>query len=101
MAAPAAAPSSTSSLAPQDEAKVPILVKFKASASASNVEAATRASGGQKVRDIAQLRTRVINVPANAAERIREAMAQNAAVERADIAVEVEISDGPNDPDYA
>ena len=84
-----AAPSSASSPAAPDGTKVPILVKFKAGVSSAELADATAASGGQKVRDVGRLRTRIISVPANAAERVVAALSQRAEVERAEVAVKV------------
>ena len=45
---------------------VSLLVKFKSSASAADIESAVRGSGGSTARSFDQLRTRVITVPAGA-----------------------------------
>ena len=102
MIAPLLSPATTYA-AQKDGTMVPILLKFKGAATAADMDAATRASGGQKVRDMEQLRTRVINVPANAAARILEAMARQPAVERAAAGVLMGMAEAPqgsNDPAY-
>ncbi|HEV8669112.1 MAG TPA: hypothetical protein VGS01_00075, partial [Candidatus Limnocylindria bacterium] len=49
---------------------VPLLIKFRANATATEITAAVRGSGGVVSRDLGQLRTKVINVPAGARDRI-------------------------------
>ena len=70
-------------------ATVPILVKFKASASAADIDAAIKGNGGQDVRALNQIRTHVINVPANAADSVVAAFARHAPVEHAAAAVKM------------
>ncbi len=79
---------------------VPILVKFRPSASAADMDAAVRGAGGQTARDLHQIRTRVINVPEQARERILVAYAQHPSVERAAAAIKLSKAATPNDPGY-
>ena len=51
-------------------ARVPLLIKFRASASAADIAGAIRANGGVVTRDLGQIRTKVIYVPADARDRI-------------------------------
>jgi VCBS repeat-containing protein len=60
-----------------------------------------RGAGGQTARDHSQIRTRVINVPAQARDRILAAYQANAAVERATAAITLSKATTPNDPSYA
>jgi thermitase len=85
----------------QADSSVPLLVKFKASAKNSDIDAALRANGGQSVRALSQIRTHVIAVSANARDRILAAYARHPSVERATAAVKLKKSDAPNDPNYA
>src|SRR5512142_1181858 len=61
----------------------PLLVKFKASATAADVKAAIAESGGQSVRELQQIRTRVVSVPAAEADKVLAAFAKHPSVERA------------------
>jgi hypothetical protein len=92
---------------------VQIIVKFKASdditAFAAAVQgsdnitpiaAAIQASGGRGLRDLPQLRTRVISVPANAAENVLAAFARDPSVERATKAIKFHQAGTPDDPGY-
>jgi hypothetical protein len=81
--------------------KVPILVKFKASAGKADIDNAIHSSGGESGRDLSQIRTHVIYVPVNARDRILEAYKNNPSVERANGAIKLQIAGIPNDPEYA
>ncbi|HSW95203.1 MAG TPA: S8 family serine peptidase, partial [Patescibacteria group bacterium] len=80
---------------------VSLLVKFKASATAGDIDAAVRGSGGSTARSFNQLRTRVITVPAGAADRILAAFAHLSTVEHAAAAVTMSKAGDPSDPSYA
>src|SRR5437899_472563 len=82
-------------------ALVPILVKFKGSANPADADAVTRDSGGEVVRDLAQIRTRVLNVPAAARDAILAKYRGHSAVERATAAIQLRKAGDPNDPAYA
>jgi subtilisin family serine protease len=92
---------------------VQIIVKFKSSNNstafaaavqgsdnATPIAAAVRASGGRGLRDLPQLRTHVISVPANAAENVLAALANDPSVERAATAVKFHQAGTPDDPGY-
>jgi hypothetical protein len=64
-------------------ARVPLLIKFRASASAADIAGAIQSSGGVVTRDLAQIRTKVIYVPSDARDRILAAYAHLHSVERA------------------
>jgi subtilisin family serine protease len=81
--------------------KVPILVKFKASAGKADIDNAIHSSGGESGRDLSQIRTHVIYVPVNARDRILEAYKNNPSVERANGAIKLTVAGIPNDPEYA
>src|SRR5436305_15131853 len=80
---------------------LPLLVKFKGSASSTDIANAVHGSGGTDVRDLKQLHIHVINVPAAARDRVLAAFAHHPAVERADAAVQLGKASIPNDPGYA
>ena len=80
---------------------VPILVKFKSSATSADIDTAIRGNGGQNVRSLNQIRTRVVNVPANARDRIIAALAKHPSVERASAVITLKKAGTPNDPGYA
>ena len=80
---------------------VSLLVKFKASASAADINAAVHGLGGSTARSFDQLRTRVITVPAGAADRILAAFATHPLVEHAAATVRVRKAGDPSDPSYA
>lgn len=80
---------------------VPIVVKFKPSASTADEDAAVRSSGGQTLRDVKQIHVRVVNVPLSARDRILAAFAKQPTVERADAAIKLSKATTPNDPGYA
>ncbi|MDP9264709.1 MAG: Ig-like domain-containing protein [Chloroflexota bacterium] len=80
---------------------VPILVKFAPSATAQQVDDASRTGGGTVARDLGQIRTRVINVPAAARDQILATLAVHAGVERAAAAIKVAKSGDPNDAGYS
>jgi hypothetical protein len=103
-AAPTAASStatSTTATTADSGPKVRLLVKFKASASSADVDAAVQAADGTKTRSISQLRTPVIEVPASAKDRVLAALAKNGQVERATATVKLKKATEPNDPGYA
>lgn len=79
---------------------VPVLIKFKLGAPPSEVASAIAASGGQSVRDLRQVRTRVINVPAGAADGVMAALAKHPSVERVQLAVKVKKAGVPDDAGY-
>src|SRR5438094_7700128 len=76
---------------------VPILVKFKATATAADIDSAIKGSGGQKARQFDKLRTHVLNVPAAARDSIMAALAKRAGVERVNAAVKLSKAGDPND----
>jgi subtilisin family serine protease len=82
-------------------ARVPLLIKFRASASATDIAGAIQANGGVVTRDLRQIRTKVIYVPADARDRILAAFANSPSVERAAPAVAFSRAGTPNDTDYA
>jgi subtilisin family serine protease len=85
-----------------DTSSSQILVKFKGSATAVDVQAALRANGGSVTRDLSQIGTKVISVPTAARDRILAAYQQSASVERASAAIQLHKSDlGVNDPSSA
>src|SRR6266542_369170 len=79
---------------------VPILIKFRSAATPQQMDDAVRAGGGTVARDFLQIHTRVINVPAEAADRMIAAYASFPAVERAAGAVQVSKAGAPNDPGF-
>mgnify|MGYP000325785094 CR=1 FL=1 len=79
---------------------VPILVKFRTGASPAAIDATIRSVGGQPGRDLSQIRTRVIYVPANARDQMLAAYARQSTVERASAAVKLSRAGTPNDPGY-
>ncbi|MGN6565908.1 MAG: S8 family serine peptidase, partial [Thermomicrobiales bacterium] len=91
----------TATPTPQDGPTVPILVKFKASASSADIDAAVHSAGGQRGRGLTQIHTHVINVPAAARDRVLAAYAKNPLVERASATITVGKASLPNDPGYA
>jgi uncharacterized repeat protein (TIGR01451 family) len=62
---------------------------------------AIKSTGGDSVRDLPQIRSRVITLAANARDAALAAYAKHAAVERAEPAHVVVGAAGPNDPAYA
>src|SRR5688572_14899391 len=82
-------------------ARVPLLIKFRADAQPADISSAVRTGGGVVTRDMAQIRTKVIYVPADARDRILAAYANHASVERASPAVTMTRAGAPTDPDYA
>src|SRR5205823_6347816 len=80
---------------------VPILVKFKSTASATDIGSAISSNGGQDVRAHSQINTHVINVPANAVDQIVAAYARHTAVAAAAPAIKLGKATTPNDPGYA
>src|SRR5438094_1164125 len=98
---PTAAPSSSPSAAPASDREL-ILVKFKGGATSAAIDAAIASLGGDSVRDLPQIRTRVIAVPASERASTHAAKyAKHASVERAAPAVQLEAAGAPNDPGYA
>jgi len=87
-------------LAQNQSDTVEIIIKFKASATSEDMDVATRDSGGVVLRDIPQLRTRVIQVPASDGEQVLAALVQNPSVQRAAMAVRVTSAGTPNDSEY-
>ncbi|TMG48145.1 MAG: hypothetical protein E6H91_06955, partial [Chloroflexi bacterium] len=100
--APSSAPAvESSSTSPATATLVPILVKFRGSANPADADAATRDAGGDVVRDLAQIRTRVVNVSAAARDAILAKYRGHPAVERASAAIQLRKAGDPNDPSYA
>src|SRR2546425_7245783 len=98
---PTAAPSSSPSAAPASDREL-ILVKFKGGATSAAIDAAIASLGGDSVRDLPQIRTRVIAVPvAERASTHAAKYAKHASVERAAPAVQLAAAGAPNDPGYA
>src|SRR5690348_12943499 len=98
---PAATQTNAPAPAQAPETTVPILVKFKSAASAADIDATVKAGGGQVVREIAQNKTRVINVPAATASQIVAAYSKQPSVEKASAAIKMKKAGDPNDPGYA
>jgi len=99
VAAPSSSPSSSET--PSGEREL-ILVKFKNDKTSADVDAAIASLGGDSVRDLPQIRTRVIAVPPTERASIHAAkFAKHASVEYAAPAVQVAAAAGPNDPGYA
>src|SRR5437773_4656120 len=98
---PTAAPSSSPSAAPASDREL-ILVKFKGGATSAAIDAAIASLGGDSVRDLPQIRTRVIAVPASErASTYAGKYAKHASVAQAAPAVGVKAAGAPNDPIYA
>src|SRR5256712_12518683 len=98
---PSAAPTSSPTAAPSSDREL-ILVKFKGGATSAAIDAAIASLGGDSVRDLPQIRTRVIAVPASERAPIHAAKyTKHASVERAAPAVQLEVAGAPNDPGYA
>ena len=77
-------------------------MKFKGGATSAAIDAAIASLGGDLVRDLPQIRTRVIAVPASERASTHAAKyAKHASVERAAPAVQLEAAGAPNDPGYA
>src|SRR2546428_1819671 len=86
---------------PASVSKVPLLVKFKGAATDAEIDAAVGALGGEVVRDLPQLRTRVLNIPSEALDAVVAAYGRHPAVEHAAAAVRLEQAGAPNDAGYA
>src|SRR2546428_4040844 len=98
---PSAAPTSSPTAAPSSDREL-ILVKFKGGATSAAIDAAIASLGGDSVRDLPQIRTRVIAVPASERASTHAAKyAKHASVERAAPAVQLAAAGAPNDPGYA
>lgn len=92
----------TATAAPAESGpRVPLIVKFKAGAGAADIDATIKAAGGQSVRELPQIRSRVISVPEHARDQILAAYQKQSAVERAAAAVKLAKAGAPNDPGYA
>src|SRR2546428_2518698 len=79
-----------------------ILVKFKAGKASAEIDAAIASLGGESVRDLPQIRTRVIAVPASErASTHAGKYAKHVSVEQAAPAVRLAAAGVPNDPRYA
>jgi hypothetical protein len=84
-----------------DNQRVPILITFKAAATAADIDDSIRTSGGDKGRMFGQIRTQEIFVSSNAKDSIIAAFSRQASVERVEAAVTRKITGIPNDPSYA
>jgi len=80
---------------------VPIMVKFKGSANKAKIDEAITASGGKSERDLSQIRTRVIRVPAGEVNAVLAKYKNNGQVERASGPVKFRIAAIPSDTNYA
>ncbi|HUS13680.1 MAG TPA: S8 family serine peptidase, partial [Chloroflexia bacterium] len=78
-----------------------ILVKFKASAPSASVDSDITAKGGQNVRTLSQIRTRVVRVPSGAKNQVLAAFSGDALVERSAPVVSLRMAGIPDDPGYA
>jgi subtilase family protein/Calx-beta domain-containing protein/fervidolysin-like protein len=94
-----AAPSGPSS-ASTATSKTPVIVKLKGFVTGAEADAMLGALGGEFVRDLPQLHTRVLNVPSDALAAVVTAYGRHPAVERAAAAVSMEQAGAPNDPGY-
>src|SRR5438067_8460973 len=98
--AAAVAPASLISNGTTDATTI-LLVKFKASVDHDAADAAIRTSGAVSVRELAQLRLRVIKVSRSERENALDALARNPDVERVQPARTFRLAADPNDPLYA
>src|SRR5689334_21673725 len=64
------------------DSTVPVLVKVKSSASSAAIANAIRAAGGYEVRDLKQVHTYVVDVPASRRNQVLAALVRQPAVER-------------------
>jgi subtilisin family serine protease len=83
-----------------DNQRVPILITFKAAATAADIDDSIRTSGGDKGRMFGPIRTLEIFVSSNAKDSIIAAFSRQASVERVAAAVKRKIAGIPNDPSY-
>ena len=96
----AALPQSSGGLA-NGSGTVPIIVKFKASATAADVDAAIKGNGGTRGHSFDKLRTHVVHVPAAARDAVMAALAKHPQVERVNAAIKLAKAGDPNDTGYA
>jgi len=80
---------------------VEIIIKFKSSANSAAKDAAVRGVNATTVRDLLQLNSRVVSVPAPAGAQVLSALSKNTSVQRAATAVQVTATGTPNDSGYA
>ena len=78
-----------------------INVKMKPSANGADVDQTVRGAGGETERDLAQIRTRIVKVPADKQAQVLAALSRQPSVERADAAILLAKAGTPNDPAYA
>src|SRR6266550_2626957 len=78
-----------------------LIVKFKETLTDADIDAAIGALGGDVMRDLPQLRTRVVSLPGQAIEAVTAAYAHHPGVERVAPAIKLEQAGAPNDPGYA
>jgi hypothetical protein len=97
----AAGPSNSAPQSAGDNQRVPILIKFKAAATAADIDDSIRTSGGDKGRMFGPIRTQEIFVSSNAKDSIIAAFSRQASVERVEAAVKRKIAGIPDDPSYA
>jgi hypothetical protein len=83
------------------QSTAPFLVKFKPTATSATIDAAIKTNGGTSIRELDQIRTRIINVPASAQSAILAAYSKDPSVERATAAIKMKKVGDPNDPGYA
>jgi|GEM_PF-321785 len=100
-AAPAGAPPASPPAAPGQSDSVLLLVKFKSSASAADADTAIRAVGAESVRNLSQIRTRIVRVPAAARDRMIGAFRRQPAVQQVNAAVTFSRAGDPSDAYYA
>jgi len=81
--------------------KVQIIVKFTPGANSAAKDGAIHGVGGVSLRDLPQIRTRVMSVPANAVDQVLAALAKNSNIERAATTITVGVAGTPDDPGYA
>ncbi len=84
-----------------DNQRVPILITFKAAATAADIDDSIRTSGGDKGRMFGPIRTQEIFVSSNAKDSVLAAFANRPSVERVEAAVKRKIAGIPDDPSYA
>ena len=95
-----AAPVSAGNTSQSSQDTVQIIVKFKPSATSSGIAAAIKSAGGGKHRDLNQIRTRIITVPANAVDKVMKTLAKRADVERVSGTVVMHEAGTPDDTLY-
>ena len=91
----------TASHPAKQDGTVEIIVKFKASATSAAADAAIRGVGGNTTRNLPQLHSRVVSIPASAGAQVLAALSKHPSVERAATAIPVTNAGAPDDPGYS